>query len=197
MTKASKLSQHLTPDQAAAIEAANARHAGATQQVATLEVAKPQVQTSPNPIADQIATMIPMTNPEQAKAIGIAPVVHRDIKSELLAMREKDRKPVRGMFKFYESIGGTMSFSYRKYAQDEVATYTLTDGQVHTIPLGVAKHLNTNGWYPTYTYMNDEHGRPVTKVGKKNRRFGFQSLEFTEGFEEEKTSNLYTVQSAF
>jgi hypothetical protein len=189
-----KLSQHLTPDQAAAIEAASARHAAANQEAPPTLVA--QVDVQPIVAQAEATTMIPMANPEQSKAIGVKAVAHRDIKAELLAMREKDRKPVRGMFKFYESIGGTLSFPYRKYAQDEVTTYTLTDGQVHTIPLGVAKHLNTNGWYPTYTYMNDEHGRPVSKIGKKNRRFGFQSLEFTENFEEEKV-NLYTVQSAF
>lgn len=94
--------------------------------------------------------------------------------------RDKDREPVKGIFRFYEVPGGGMSFSYKAYKGEPVAKYTLVDGEVYTLPLGVAKHLNKNGWYPIHEYQMDESGKPLMMVHKKKRRFGFQSLEFVD-----------------
>lgn len=102
------------------------------------------------------------------------------VKANLKYMRDKDREPVKGIFKFYEVEGGSMSFSYKAYKEDPVENYELHDGEMYTIPLGVAKHLNKNGWYPVHAYTTDENGRPSMKVGQKVRRFGFQSLEFVD-----------------
>lgn len=94
--------------------------------------------------------------------------------------RDKDREPVKGIFRFYEVPGGSVSFNYRAYIEDEVERYDLVDGQVYTLPLGVAKHLNKNGKYPVHKYMTDETGKAVMKIGQYVRRFGFQSLEFVD-----------------
>lgn len=94
--------------------------------------------------------------------------------------REKDREVVRGIFNFYEVPGGTLSFCYKKYRGDEVQQFSLTHGQVYSLPLGVAKHLNKNGWYPVHSYQVDEHGKPTMVINRKKRRFGFQSLEFVD-----------------
>ena len=94
--------------------------------------------------------------------------------------RDKDREIVKGIFKFYEVPGGSMSFVYRAYKEDQVERFDLVDGQVYKLPLGVAKHLNKNGWYPLHTYALDEYGKPAMKIGQKVRRFGFQSLEFVD-----------------
>lgn len=94
--------------------------------------------------------------------------------------RDKDREPVKGIFRFYEVPGGSVSFNYRAYKEDEVERYDLVDGQVYTLPLGVAKHLNKNGKYPVHKYMTDETGKAVMKIGQYVRRFGFQSLEFVD-----------------
>ncbi len=48
------------------------------------------------------------------------------------------------------------------------------------LPLGVARHLNQNGWYPEHSFQVDENGNSIAKVSKKIHRFGFQSLEFTD-----------------
>ena len=108
-------------------------------------------------------------------------------------MRDKDREKVKGIFRFYEVPGGGISFVYRAYKGDPIERYDLIDGQVYTLPLGVAKHLNKNGWYPQYEYVSGDTSmlaaNPVQgfgstmqnmRVGKKVRRFGFQSLEFVD-----------------
>lgn len=94
--------------------------------------------------------------------------------------RSKDREKVRGIFKFYEVPGGSMNFVFRAYKKDPIERYDLIDGEIYEIPLGVAKHLNRNGWYPIHAYINNEDGRPTAKIGQKVRRFGFQSLEFVD-----------------
>ena len=94
--------------------------------------------------------------------------------------RERDRQMVRGKFIFHEVPGGTMSFPFKKYKEDPVENFTLADGQIYSIPLGVAKHLNKNCWYPVHAYMKDENGQATMKVGQKVRRCSFQSLEFVD-----------------
>jgi hypothetical protein len=94
--------------------------------------------------------------------------------------RDKERELVKGIFRFHEVPGGSMSFVYRAYKDDPVERFDLIDGQVYKLPLGVAKHLNKNGWYPVHAYATDENGKPLMKIGQKVRRFSFQSLEFVD-----------------
>jgi len=117
-------------------------------------------------------------------------------KVNLRYMRDKDREMVRGIFKFYEVPGGSMNFVLKLYKEDEVERYDLVDGQIYSIPRGVAKHLNKNGKYPVYDYKEDENGRPVMRVGTKVARFGFQSLEFMDEDDlGEVESSLVTVET--
>jgi len=95
-------------------------------------------------------------------------------------MRDKDRQMVRGKFIFHECPGGTASFPFHKYKEDPVERFDLTDGQIYTIPLGVAKHLNKNCAYPVHAYAVDENGKPLMKIGQMVRRMSFQSLEFVD-----------------
>lgn len=94
--------------------------------------------------------------------------------------RDKDKEMVKGIFHYYECPGGCMSFNFKKYKGDQVQRYDLVDGKVYTIPLGVAKHLNTNGSYPVHKHAQDEQGNVSMKIGQKVNRFGFQSLEFMD-----------------
>jgi len=116
-------------------------------------------------------------------------------------MREKDAQPVRGKFIFHEAPGHTLSFSFRKYKGDDIVKYDLTDGQIYTLPLGVAKHLNTNIAVPEYGYVqgeevvqgnNFERGQ-VMKVTRKVRRCSFQSLEFLD-IDDFTTADIVTVE---
>lgn len=101
-------------------------------------------------------------------------------KPTLRYMRDKDREPVKGIFKFYEVPGGSMSFNYKAYKEDPIERFDLVDGQVYTVPLGVAKHLNKNGSYPVHEYATDENGKALQIIKSRVRRFGFQSLEFVD-----------------
>lgn len=103
-------------------------------------------------------------------------------------LSDKAKEMVRGIFKFYEVPGGSMSFSFREFKGDEIQRYDFTDGEVYSIPLGVARHLNKNGWYPEYGFVQGEAGMkggfsPDGKrmqISKKVHRYGFQSLEFVD-----------------
>lgn len=98
----------------------------------------------------------------------------------LKQMREKDRQPVKGMFKYYEVPGGFLEFNYKAYDGEDVVRYELYDGEIYTIPLGVAKHLNNNLWYPIHEHRMEENGKHSQVVGKKIRRAGFHHLEFVD-----------------
>ncbi|MFW6121418.1 MAG: hypothetical protein ACOC80_11045 [Petrotogales bacterium] len=102
------------------------------------------------------------------------------VKKNLRYQRDKDRELVKGIFRFYEVPGGTLSFPFRKYAEDNVEQYDLEDGKIYTLPLGVAKHLNNNCWYPVHNHLLNEDGKPSKVVGKKVHRCAFQSLEFID-----------------
>lgn len=123
---------------------------------------------------------------------------NKEARPSLKYLRDKDREKVKGIFRFYETPGGTLSFVIRIYKEDDVERYDLTDGQVYSVPLGIAKHLNKNGWYPIHAYAEDENGKTVAKIGQKVRRFGFQSLEFVdmEDLSEVGRAPLITVEHA-
>lgn len=95
-------------------------------------------------------------------------------------LRDKDREKVKGIFRFHEVPGGSMSFNFKAYKEDPVETFNLVDGEVYTIPLGVAKHLNKNLKYPIHHYLMGEGNTHTMKVKQWIRRASFQSLEFID-----------------
>lgn len=97
--------------------------------------------------------------------------------------RDRDREKVRGRFIFNEVPNGQMEFVYRAYKEDPIERYCLKDGEIYEIPLGVARHLNKNGWYPIHRYLLNDQGAPAQLVNQKVRRFSFQSLEFMDSEE--------------
>lgn len=109
------------------------------------------------------------------------PMTKEDLKKKLKIDQQKDKEPVKGIFRFFEVPGGSLNFIYGPmYKGDQSERYDLVDNQMCTLPLGVAKHLNKKGWYPAYGYQKDEQGNVVMRVSQKVRRFGFQSLEFLD-----------------
>ena len=105
------------------------------------------------------------------------------VKSNLQSLkyqRDKDRQLVKGIFRFYGVPGGSMSFNFKKYKEDKVERYDLVDGEIYTLPLGVAKHLTKNGNYPVHRHMKDDTGKISMRIGQKVNRFGFESLEFMD-----------------
>lgn len=101
-------------------------------------------------------------------------------KKDLTYQRDKDKELVKGMFKFYEVPGGSMAFMFRKYKGQKPERYSMEDGKIYTIPLGVAKHINNDCWYPVHDYAMDKDGNKTQKITQKVKRCGFQSLEFMD-----------------
>lgn len=149
-----------------------------------------------------------------AKQVNNAPLSNErqkrleELKKNYNSLRERDREKVKGKFIFHEVPGGSMSFCYGPiYRGDETERYDFVDGEVYEIPLGVARHLNKNGWYPEYTFLPGEgvfgsvnqggmaHAEKVTmRLKHKVRRFSFQSLEFVD-IDELPTNNIAEVES--
>lgn len=91
-----------------------------------------------------------------------------------------------------------MEFTYKEFKEDQPENFKMHDGEILTIPLGVAKHLNKNGWYPVHSYTQDENGKPLQKLGQKIRRFSFQSLEFTDLDDLQPIGNsIITVENVY
>lgn len=107
-------------------------------------------------------------------------VADKSTQKKLEYLRQKHSKKVKGMFKFYEVPGGEISFPFLEFKGDPLQQYTMKDGEVYEIPLGVALHLNKNCWYPVHHFEQDPEGKASVRIGKKVRRMGFQSLEFTD-----------------
>lgn len=95
-------------------------------------------------------------------------------------LRDKDRELVRGKFIFHEVPGGRMQFSFMKWPGDPVEHYDMVDGQIYSIPLGVAKHLNKECKYPIHGFQMDENNKPSQVTNRWVRRVSFQSLEFID-----------------
>lgn len=120
---------------------------------------------------------------------GTSPTVKKETKKpNYKYMRDKDRQMVKGIFRFHECPGGVMSFVFKYWKEDPVERYDMVDGQIYSVPLGVAKHLNNNCWYPEYSFIKGD-GKTVAayspdgqvmKVSRKVKRCSFQSLEFID-----------------
>ena len=95
----------------------------------------------------------------------------------LKQMREEDSRIVQGKFTCHDPKGGTITFPYRKYREDPTKMYTLSDGQIYKLPIGVVKHLNNCG-REVSSHLLDANGNPVVGIGKKDYRFNFQGLDF-------------------
>lgn len=95
------------------------------------------------------------------------------------AMREEESRMVTGVFRCMEPIGGSVSFSFRKYPGEPVRRYDFEDGRTYTIPLSVARHLNSNCAWPVHKNAIDPlTDRPKPEIGKWVKRFMFQSNDY-------------------
>ncbi len=94
------------------------------------------------------------------------------------ALYEEEKRIVRGKFIYHECPKGIMEFSYRKFKEDPLKNYSMKDGEIYEVPLYVARHLNKECNFPSYTFKNDESGRPQTTISERIHRTAFQSLDF-------------------
>ena len=98
-------------------------------------------------------------------------------------LRDRDMEMVECTFRCNEPQGGSVKLNARPYEGD-MFSETFFDGQTYTIPLYLAKRMNSEfqglgTWYPTHAYIMDAQGKPILGTGKKNYRFGFNSTNFS------------------
>lgn len=94
--------------------------------------------------------------------------------------REIETKEVTGVFRCMEPVGGSVTLSYRKYPGEQIKTYTFNDGETYSIPLGLARHLNTGCAWPVHKNAIDPAtDKSKSEVGKWIHRFSFSSTEFS------------------
>jgi hypothetical protein len=102
------------------------------------------------------------------------------LKEEMKKQQIEDSRMVRGFFRFFEVPGGTLRFAFRKHRDEQVKHYEMEDGKMYTVPLGVAKHLNNDCWYPVNKFRKDESGSRHYYVGKRVQRTAFQSTDYID-----------------
>ena len=109
-----------------------------------------------------------------------APVITDTKAQNYEKLRLRDRRMVKGLFKFHEVQNGRLEFSFRKWKGDPVETFKMDDNTIHEIPFGVATHLANNCTYPVHSFQMDEKNVPIMKVQQNVHRTSFQSLEFLD-----------------
>lgn len=98
---------------------------------------------------------------------------------KIYRMWKEESRMVKGIFRCRDPEGGCVTFCYRKYRWDPTRWYTLYDGEVYELPLGVARHLNQNCNYPVHSHILGPDGNPtVDRTGKVKSRMNFESTEF-------------------
>lgn len=98
-------------------------------------------------------------------------------------IKDRDCQKVTGIFRSFEPLGGMLEMTAMAFEGENPAKYTFFDGMEYTVPRYVAKRFENEfqglgTWYPTHSHIMDQNGKPTINVGKKNRRFGFSSMEF-------------------
>lgn len=92
--------------------------------------------------------------------------------------QKEEARIVKGRFQCFQPVGGTVQFSFKKYKDDPVVTYTMKDGEIYEVPLSVARHLNQNCRYPVNQLGVNENGSQRTDIGRMVPRMSFTPLEF-------------------
>lgn len=97
--------------------------------------------------------------------------------------RDRDCEMVTGVFRSFEPLGSTLEMTGRAYHGETPVKYMFYDGLEYTIPKYMAKRFENEfqgvgTWYPTHHHILDHNGKPMVGISKKNRRFGFSSLDF-------------------
>jgi len=101
-------------------------------------------------------------------------------KANIEQLRKKDAQIVKGRFNNLEIPGGTLRFVYRKYEGDPVIKYELKDGEIYSIPVGVARHLNNDVGRYEHSDLLGADGKSSTTIRRRIRRCSFENLEFMD-----------------
>jgi hypothetical protein len=130
----------------------------------------------------------------QTKITEKKPLIKMSLNKEQLM--ERNMELVRGVFVYDEAPGAILSFSFHHYKNIGTKFYTFKDGETYKIPRCVAKHIANNGSYVIHEYQMDESGVPRVRIGRKKRRYHFESVDFFGDDESlnDEPSNIYTAE---
>lgn len=103
-----------------------------------------------------------------------------ELRKKLEYMRERDKELVKGIFRYHQKPGQTLTFTFYHYKGDQLENYKFVDGQTYSIRRDVARHLNKEGSEPVYEWIRDEQGMPTMAVKRYMNRCSFDSLDFFE-----------------
>lgn len=94
------------------------------------------------------------------------------------AMTPETDRMVSGVFRNVETPGQPAKICCRLYKGMRPFNQVLEDGQNYTIPLSVARHINSNCCYPIHGYLLDDKGNQVKGIGRYVHRYQFVSQDF-------------------
>jgi hypothetical protein len=120
---------------------------------------------------------------------------------------EEETKLVKGVFRNFETPGGSSRIQVRKYPGIPMFDMVMEDGKTYEVPLYIARHLNGTDVtaekagkrihtcaYPTHGFKMDSSGTlpmseggdagvpvPIVAPVKWTRRYAFESLAFDAG----------------
>ena len=103
-----------------------------------------------------------------------------ELQKKLKYMRERDKEKVKGIFRYHQKPGQTLTFTFYNYKGDQLENYKMTDGMTYEVRRDVARHLNKEGLEPVYEWVKDEQGMPVMQVVRYQNRCTFDSMDFFE-----------------
>lgn len=103
---------------------------------------------------------------------GLPEPAFKDERLPFDLQKKKDQEIVTAIFRWHEQPGGTLTFPYRRYKDEQVKQYTFTDGQKAQVPYGLVRHINEDCAYPEHSHLMDVNGNPIV-----SKRKGYQRME--------------------
>ena len=103
-----------------------------------------------------------------------------EAEKKLRAEYERKSQMVKGLFTFNEQRGATFKFGFCEFPKrfgDCPTMYELKDGEMCTIPLGVAEHIRDNLFY--YEVEERMECGQAMRIKRKVRRATFENSDFT------------------
>lgn len=133
----------------------------------------------------------------ESQTFGMDEERRESIRMRIRQQQKEERKAVKGIFRYFETPGGELRFPYRAYKGDPLEMYKLKDGQVATVPLGVARHLRHRLEYPVHGWRVGENNLAThTAANKMVKRCTFEYIDFFDPRDEEmrQQQKSYTTE---
>lgn len=112
-----------------------------------------------------------------SEAVYTGQTSHKVNPDSIEAMKPEDDKMVTGIFKNLEQPGHG-GYVASRIIKGPIFSKHFFDGEIATIPLSVARQINTRTSYQKHAHELDEKGLSIKTPGKAIQRYQFSSREF-------------------